>query len=248
MKTISITDFEKLVALKNWKREQEFVAIERTTRQDEEYDPESGYHNQVEIPHVYGWVTKTSTLDNIKIAYTESFNFDENDFDTLSTGTEGMDDVWSLDGAIVVDDEGDELDVYDLAAYLDSRFTEIDYTGLEIDKVIDIDVNEDSKMGTFTIEIDNKPNLRFTGELLASVSNSDNTGRWTELALYKTKGGKYVCHEIARTSWGTLQNERDSFKGKLCETLAEVKEFFGYSQLAKELYAEANIDYAIVIE
>lgn len=38
------------------------------------------------------------------------------------------------------------------------------------------------------------------------------------------------------------------FSGKVCETLAEVKEFFGHRWLAKELYAEAGIDDAVEVE
>jgi hypothetical protein len=110
-------------------------------------------------------------------------------------------------------------------------------------------------METFTLEIDNAPNIRFTGEMVASAVSSDNqamgssysgqTGRWTDLALYKTKGGKFVCHQVGRTRW---QGERDRFSGKVCETLEEVKEFFGHRWLAKELYSEAGIDGTVEVE
>lgn len=110
-------------------------------------------------------------------------------------------------------------------------------------------------METFVLRIDNEPNIRFTGELLAKSSSSDNnaagssysgsTGRWTELALYKTKGGKYICHQIGYTRW---QGERDIYSGEVCETLDEVKEFFGYRWLAKELYESAGIDDAIDVD
>lgn len=100
-------------------------------------------------------------------------------------------------------------------------------------------------METFTLEIDNAPSVRFTGELVASADNSDQSGRWTELALYKTKGGTFVCHQVGRSLW---QGERDRFSGKVCETLAEVKEFFGHRWLAKKLYAEAGIDDTVEVE
>lgn len=110
-------------------------------------------------------------------------------------------------------------------------------------------------MKTFTLEIDNASNVRFTGELVASAASSDNqemgssysgqTGRWSELALYKTKGEKFVCHQVGRTCW---DGERDRFSSKVCETLEEVKEFFGYRWLAKELYSEAGIDGTVEVE
>jgi len=107
---------------------------------------------------------------------------------------------------------------------------------------------------TFTLEIDNAPSIRFTGELIARVSSCDNqassnysgqTGRWTELALYETRGGKFVCHQIGRTRW---QGESDRFSGKVCETPDEITEFFSYRWLAKELYAKAGIDDSLEVD
>lgn len=100
-------------------------------------------------------------------------------------------------------------------------------------------------MKTFTLEIDNAPSIRFTGELVASVENDNKSGRWTELALYKTKGGTFVCHQAGCSLW---QGERDRFSGIVCDTLEEVKEFFGHRWLAKKLYAEAGIDDTIEVE
>ena len=255
MKTISIAEFKTLVARNDWQREQDHEVVERLDRQVEEWDEENESLDLIDIPHVWGWAAKTSTLDGIKITYTEGFNYDECDPDSLSTGTEGQDDVWSVEGAVVVDEDGDELNAHELADYLDSDFSSIDYSVLEIEQVTDIDVDEDSDMETFTLEIDNAPSVRFTGELVASAASSDNqamgssysgqTGRWTELALYKTKGGKFICHQVGRTRW---QGERDRFSGKVCETLAEVKEFFGHRWLAKKLYAEASIDDTVEVE
>lgn len=255
MKTISIAEFEILVARNDWQREQDHEVVELHDRQVEEWDEENQSFDVIHIPHAWGWASKTSILDDIKITYTEGFNYDECDPNSLSTGTEGQDDVWSVEGVVVVDEDGDEINAHDLADYLDSDFSNIDYSELEIEQVTDVDVDEDSDMETFTIEIDNEPNIRFTGELLGYAASSDNqamgssysgqTGRWTELALYKTKGGKFVCHQVGRTRW---QGERDRFSGKVCETLEEVKEFFGHRWLTKELYTAACIDDVIEVE
>ena len=255
MTTISIAEFETLVARNDWQREQDHDVIERLNRQVEEWDEETESIDLIDIPHAWGWASKTSSLDGIKITYTETFNYDECDPDSLSTGTEGQDEVWAVEGVVVVDEDGDELNVHELADYLDSDFSSIDYSVLEIEQITDIDVDEDSGMETLTLEIDNAPSVRFTGELVASAASSDNqamgssysgqTGRWTELALYKTKSGKFICHQIGLTRW---QGERNRFSGKVCESLAEVKEFFGHRWLAKELYAEAGIDDAVEVE
>ena len=255
MKTISIAEFETLVARNDWQREQDHEVVERTNRQAEEWDDENESLDLIDISHVWGWASKTSTIDDIKITYTQSFSYDEYDTDSLSTKTVEQGDVWSVEGVVVVDEDGDQVNAHELADYLDSYFSSIDYSVLEIEQITDIDVDEESGMETFNLEIDNAPSVRFTGELIASAASYDNetmgssysgqTGRWTELELYKTKGKKFVCHRIGRTRW---QGERDRFSGKVCETLIEVKEFFGHRWLAKELYSEAGIDDTLEVE
>ena len=255
MKTISINEFETLVARNGWHRDQDHEVVEYLDRQVSEWDEETESVDLTDIPFVWGWASKTSTLDGIEITYTAGFIYDDCDPESLSTGTEEQDDVWTVDGVRVVDEYGDELEAHELGYYLGADYSSIDYSVMEIEQVTDIDVDEDSNMETFTLEIDNAPSVRFTGELVASAASSDDqaigssysgqTGRWTELALYKTKGGKFICHQVGRTRW---QGERDRFSGKVCETLAEVKEFFGHRWLAKELYAEASIDDAVDVE
>ena len=256
--SISIAEFKTLVARNDWHREQDHEVVERLDRQVEEWDEENESLDLIDIPHVWGWASKTSTLDGIKIGikitYTAGFSYDDYDPESLYTGTEGQDEVWSVEGVLVVDEDGDELTAHELDDYLGADFSSIDYSVLDISQVTDIDVDEESPMETFTLDIDNAPSVRFTGELVASASSDDQaiggsysgqTGRWTELALYKTKGGKIICHQVGRTRW---QGERDRFSGKVCETLSEVKRFFGRRWLAKELYAEASIDDAVEVE
>jgi hypothetical protein len=109
-------------------------------------------------------------------------------------------------------------------------------------------------MTSFTVKRDNLPDLKFTGDLLAEVSSSSNNaywnysgskGRWSELALYRTQGGKYVCSQIGLTEW---QGEHTRYSGAVCDDVGQVQEFFGHGWLAKELYAAADLDTAEVIE
>ena len=252
MKTISIAEFETLVACADWHREQDLDVVERLDRNVEEWDEESESLELIEIPHVWGWASKTSIIDKIKITYTEGFDYDECEPDSLSVGTEGQDDIWELEGVVVVDDDGDEIDAHELSDYFDCEFSSIDYSVLEIEQITDIDAGKGSDMETFTLEIYNAPDLRFCGKLLASAASSGShvgsysgqTGRWTELELYITESGKYICYQIGRTIWA---GERDRHSGKVCETLEEVKDFFGHRWLAKELYADAGIDDAIEV-
>ena len=103
-------------------------------------------------------------------------------------------------------------------------------------------------MEDIIIERDGQSSLKFRGEEIASAASSQNnassyysgsTGRWTELTLYKTAKGKFVCHEVGRTCW---QGEHDRHSGAVCETEAEVIAFFGHGWLAKNLYSEAGIE------
>lgn len=109
-------------------------------------------------------------------------------------------------------------------------------------------------MEKFALEISDAPSIRFTGECIAKASSSSNSasshysgsvGHWTELALYKTEGGKYICHRAKRTQW---QGERDMCTGKVCQTIAEVTAFFGYGWLAKDIYYDADISDAVDVE
>jgi hypothetical protein len=100
-------------------------------------------------------------------------------------------------------------------------------------------------METYTLDIDNEPNLRFNGELLASIASDNEAGRWTELELYRTQAGKFVCHQVGRTQW---DGEVDRYTGKVCDTLQEVKDFFGHRWLAKQLYESASIEDVIDVD
>ncbi len=73
----------------------------------------------------------------------------------------------------------------------------------------------------------------------------DNLSAASKLRLYRTQGGKYICEQVGRTQW---QGEHDRHSGAVCETEAEVQEFFGHGWLAKELYDRAGIQAVEVIE
>lgn len=251
MNTISIAGFKALVARDDWQREQDIEIVTETERFETDHEG-----NEVSIPHVLGWALKVSRLDGVAITYQEGWSRDTYDADSLDTSTEGLHQVWTVEGVVVTDDNGDEVSDGDLHDLMPEAFKDIDYTDLAVGQdTTDIDVDEDSDMETFTLQIDNEPDIRFTGELMGSAASSDNqamgsysysgqTGRWTELALYKTRGGKFICHQVGRTRW---QGECDRFSGTVCDTLEEVKAFFGHRWLAKDLYADAGIDGAVEV-
>uniref|UniRef100_UPI0035689111 hypothetical protein n=1 Tax=Halomonas sp. TaxID=1486246 RepID=UPI0035689111 len=65
---------------------------------------------------------------------------------------------------------------------------------------LDMDNVMDTDMETIELNRDDGPDVRFTGEEIASASSYNYQGprniRWTELALHRTAGGKWVCHEV----------------------------------------------------
>ena len=97
-------------------------------------------------------------------------------------------------------------------------------------------LEKQAEINEYTVERDDAPNLRFCGQILADATSRksyNDGGRWQELTLYKTAGGKYVCCKVDVTRW---IGERTRYKAVVCEGISDVIEFFGMSSLAKELY------------
>jgi hypothetical protein len=110
---------------------------------------------------------------------------------------------------------------------------------------------------------DGKADLRFVGTLLGSAAPATAAeGRWEELRVYKTEGGKHVFSKVKRN---VLIKEADvhtaevydpnpsSMPSQLIKSAREMTRsrpltwadgavaFFGYDPLAKELYRKLNV-------
>ena len=183
--------------------------------------------------------------------YDDAHNFEI----TIDENTE-----FEVKGFTFVDDEGDDITVSDVRSELYDLLNGREWSNqvfglLPTAECEEIDNDEGEEMEEFEVIRDKEQNLKFKGELIASSHSSDNhamgssysgsTGRWTELRLYKTAGGKFICSSIGRTRW---QGERDRFAGCVCENTDEAIAFFGNGWLAKELYEAANIDASLIIE
>jgi plasmid replication initiation protein len=90
--------------------------------------------------------------------------------------------------------------------------------------------------------------VRFEGTKLADVSSRSNSGgRWTEITIFRTKGGRWIAQIVGRTQW---QGEHDRHAVKIVETEAELvealrDEYEGHlGWLAKEALEAAGIDTA----
>jgi len=89
--------------------------------------------------------------------------------------------------------------------------------------------------------------FRFEGEMVGEALGTpdrvdpeyrDSKDRWSELRLYSTLDGRYVCEQVRSSHW---KGGNERHRAAVCETEREVMEFFGKSRLAKELYLDANI-------
>lgn len=88
---------------------------------------------------------------------------------------------------------------------------------------------------------DKGPDIAFYGELLAKVaSNRDNPmkKRWSELKLYKSNGGKFICQEVGCSSIEAEIN-RHSIYISDCE--AGLIKAVGKKWLAQQLYLLAGL-------
>lgn len=195
-----------------------------------------------------GWLFNLFTISGFELVYQECY---EHPIGKPSAVTVmAVEEEYQLNKCDfdVLDEDGDVLDWLELAEIVaeHTAIKDLDSSIVGEDTPEEIDVDEDDDMETFTLQNDNAADIKFTGELIASVSSRDNdTTRWTELALYKTKGGKYVVSSVGVTKW---QGERDRYAATAFGHEEEVVEHLGYGWLAKELYEKAGIDASEAID
>ncbi|OFV49723.1 hypothetical protein [Oligella sp. HMSC09E12] len=130
MKTISLDEFDNLILCEEWEREQRFeVNSSMKVSKLRLFGDEIEF---VDVNKIYGLAKLVSTLDGITVTYSESFNYEENDPDSLRFGVEGMDEVWDIQGVKVLDEDGEEVNAKRLADCLPYEFSVIDYDYFEI--------------------------------------------------------------------------------------------------------------------
>ena len=94
------------------------------------------------------------------------------------------------------------------------------------------------------------PPLRFIGEAIGNGSTRGHSStRWTNVSIYRTKGGKWVANVVNRTQW---EGEHDYAKAQPFESPKELIKFLcdneerlgRASQEACENAAKANPEFA----
>lgn len=254
MKTMTYKEFEELLENGEWTFDLEF---------EDSFEREAFYGGG--YIEVFGYAVKTSKHREITIAFTEEYMYEkynsENRRNSDSLVIERSNNMCLLiEGVTIVDDEGFEISANEL---LDGElfeehdeFVTLHYYG-ELKKrinseqidYIDEDVDENSEeYDTFIISVDHAPNIRFTGEMIASAESTDNsccynysgeTGLWSELAVYRTIGDTFICHRADHTAWGA---GRTVYTAEIYYDVEDIKDFFGSDWLAMELYEGLKLD------
>ena len=100
-------------------------------------------------------------------------------------------------------------------------------------------------MAKFTLTRDNLADLQFEGDLVATVS-SETAGktRWTELRVYKTDGGRYICEELGRSK---VDGERDFHHVTVVDNEKSIPSVFGGGWLSKLLYGKMQLQYTELV-
>lgn len=256
MKTFTESEFRDQLQRADWIREDiiERSSRESTTVEKMFYSDVYGcVHKEVEV--IDDVMYRRSTLDGLIVEYWNTVTYEEFEPDSLEFDNSSYPDtVWDVSGFQVTDESGDALDCSQVEEILDEYddFKDIDASELleEIDETIQIDVSEDSQMETTQIEVTNEPNIEFTGEELAKVDNRIKLGggyaiQYSELTLYKTQAGRYICHQCDTDRMG---GETYLHTASVADDHSGVIEFFGHGDLAKELYCKADLEDKIVIE
>lgn len=92
----------------------------------------------------------------------------------------------------------------------------------------------------FTVKRDDGLDIVFTGELIATISSrkNDTQKRWTELSIYKTTGGSYICEELGCS---TRSSEVTIHAAGIAEDAEGIVAYFGKTWLSKQLFELAEI-------
>lgn len=108
MKKVNINDFALFLESNDWTQETDW----------ETHTEENGVFSGV------AWVTSTS--GDVEISYSEYFSFEKDKEESLST-TEA-DDFLTIEGAVIVDDDGNKVPKSEWYAEVGSYFKDIDYS------------------------------------------------------------------------------------------------------------------------
>lgn len=100
------------------------------------------------------------------------------------------------------------------------------------------------KTEEFLIEPTNgRPDVRFTGQLLASVSSArHNSTQWTDINAYKTTGGKWVIETLGQVSEDAPAHMECRVNVLVFDNTEDMTRKVGFGRLAEQLYKKLGIN------
>jgi len=204
---------------------------------------------------LWGFIYNRLTLPGMSICYVYAYDYPQGKPSKIDL--EEAQDTWQIEHADfeVVTEDGDILSPNQIGEIIINNkceIIEIDCSILGEDEIMILDSTAAEEqfpsLKTYTVCRDNDSDIRFRGKIIGSADSRSDYGRgsrWEELVLYQTAGGKYVCLKIGHTRW---QGETTRYTAEVCDIIDEVVKFFGFKSVAKELYSDAGIETATLID
>ncbi len=218
--------------------------------------------DEIVKPQGYGYCSKTGSFGGVKVTFQAEVSWEgtqnrrfKDDYESSRFEGDGYE--WEMDGLDLIDDDGDKMRVRDEDTTLYSLSEDgylgdigrIDFGELIPEVSVQVVDIEDAKIGEL-IELtnDNAPNVEFNGAEIGSASSRDaysRETRWTVYKIFRTDGGTLIGQIIGYSQW---QGEDTRYKVQVCSGPRELMSFLGYSDAAKEAYAEAGINATVKVE
>lgn len=256
-KKLSITAFKALVLDDQWYHRLNSEVMSSSTDTGLIYNFETDTYDEfdatgavTELDTYEGWVKKTAELNGMTIEQEQSFFYVGNMPDSFEVFENEEVDQWRIKGFTVVDDDGAEVDIYQLVDLLPSAFTDFNvdvYDFMGSNNAINTKYFYDnSVMPANTAPIHLKStyiaDVSFIGKLVASADERDdlevNKSSWLVLNLYKTTTEHYVC-ERKRLSDSAIGSEINEVV--IAPSIDDIKAFFGNGTLAQCLYGKIRV-------
>lgn len=122
MKTITTTELKNIVETGTWTHTHEVEYIDSMIQVD---------HEKEDRTYVCGSGTLTSRCGDIVVTHFEGYSYYSDEPDTFASNSEGMDEVWKIEGIQVIDEDGEPAHISDFCGIFEDHFPSIDYSSVE---------------------------------------------------------------------------------------------------------------------
>ncbi len=121
MKTITIEELKNIIENGAWTHTHEVEYIDSHIETVVDGDDRT---------YVYGSGALISRYGDIKVTHFEGYSYYSGEPGTFTSSSEGLDEVWKIEGIQVIDHEGEPAHISDFYNIFDDNFPSIDYSSL----------------------------------------------------------------------------------------------------------------------